>query len=414
MTGHSILSSSLSPNVAFDDVQVTYRTICAPRRWITGSAPLAVEKWFENYFENVRATTFNSGRSALYAVLLAFGIGGGDEVIVQAFTCVAVPNAVIWTGATPIYADIDESLNISVTDIEKKITKKTKAIIVQHTLGTPANLNAIAPLARKYNLFIIEDCAHSLGALYNGKKVGSIGDAAIFSFGRDKIVSSVFGGLAIIAKKHAKTSQKLKELHQKMSDAPRFWVFQQLLHPIAFSFILPLYRLQIGKLLLWLLQRSRLLSYPVYPEEKKGGRPVIFPAKYPNALAELLLNQLNKLSQYNATRVSRGLLYRQLLSGHKGIEMLKPKNGEVFLRFPVLVSNPSEVILQAKKKGILLGNWYHNVVDPEGVDFEAIGYAQGSCPVAEKAALCALNLPTNITALEVQRVVKALRYVKEA
>ena len=120
-------------------------------------------------------------------------IGEGDEVLVQAFTCVAVPNSVLWAQATPVYADIDATLNIDPIDVEKKITNRTKAIIVQHTFGIPADMDALVALAKKHNILLIEDCAHSLGATYKGKKVGTFGDAAFFSFGRDKVVSSVFG-----------------------------------------------------------------------------------------------------------------------------------------------------------------------------------------------------------------------------
>lgn len=405
MSFFRIVSSSLSPNLESDDFWAAVKTLCSLRLWIIGNARSTSEKWLEKYFDNRNVLTFNSGRSALFTILKAFGIGKGDEVIVQAFTCVAVPNSVIWTGARPVYVDVDTSLNIDPKDVEKKITKKTKAIIVQHTFGTPAQMEKILSIAKNKNLFIIEDCAHSLGAQYNDKKLGTFGDAAAFSFGRDKVISSIFGGAAMMSSRNADAWTKLKQLHSDMSYPSGFWVMQQLLHPIAFWFILPLYRIGIGKILLWILQRLRILGFPVYPEEKKGKKPTFFPRKYPNGLAILLLVQLKKLDRFNKQRLSVARLYEEKLS--KNVEILHTKNS-LNLRFPVLVSNPKQVLQKAKRHGVLLGHWYHNVIDPVGTEFSAVGYVKGTCPQAEYYAEHIINLPTNISEKDAKRVMKEL------
>lgn len=394
-----VISASLSPNTERDDVWLALRLLFAPWVWKRGSAVAKVEAWFRQYLGTTTAVTFNSGRAAELAILKAFAIGRGDEVIVQAFTCVAVPNSVRWAGATPVYADIDDTYNLDPVDFEKKITKNTKAIIIQHTFGVPAQLDKIISVAKKHKLFVIEDCAHSLGATYKNKKVGTFGDAAFFSFGRDKVVSSVFGGLAGIQKIHTKQIKALKEYHKKLNIPSFGWIFQQLFHPVAFSILLPLYRLGIGKAILVALQRLRLLSFPVYPEEKQGRPPDDFPAKYPNALALLLLKQLKKLERYNKQRQEVAHLYRR-----KG----KTQPGAVYLRFPVPVDDPADSIEKAKKQGILLGNWYHNVIDPTGVEFGKVGYKKGSCPRAEEAAKHIINLPTRISQKDAKRVMGVL------
>ena len=305
MISSRIISASLSPNAEKEDVLAALRILFQPARWISGSGRQAVETWFAKYFGNSQALTFNSGRSALYAILRAFGIGTGDEVLVQAFTCVAVPNSVLWTGAKPVYVDIDDTLNLDPAEAERKISKRTRALVVQHTFGTPADMEKLLAIARKHRLLVIEDCAHSLGAVHNGRKVGAFGDAACFSFGRDKAVSSVFGGLALVAVRHDAAWKRLKELHSRAPYPTGFWVLQQILHPIAFAVILPLYRLGVGKGLLFALQKLRLLGFPVYAEEKEGRRPSVFPGKYPNALAVLLVHQLKKLERFNAGRRAR-------------------------------------------------------------------------------------------------------------
>src|SRR3989344_5044040 len=130
-----IISSSLSPNTETDDIIVALKQLLP---FSKSDNLYEVKKWFQKRYLNYSVQTFNSGRSALYALLQSFDIRTGDEVIVQAFTCVAVPNAVLWSGAKPVYCDIDEGYNIDLTDLERKITTRTKAIIVQHTFGIPA------------------------------------------------------------------------------------------------------------------------------------------------------------------------------------------------------------------------------------------------------------------------------------
>ena len=388
-----IVSASLSPNTQKDDVFLALRLMFQPKRWMTGNSRVLVEKWFSTYLGNSNVLTFNSGRSALFALLRAFSIGSRDEVLVQAFTCVAVPNSVIWAGAKPVYVDIDSTLNMDPEDAEKKMTSRTRAVIVQHTFGTPADMEKILSLAKKHNILVIEDCAHSLGVTYKGRPVGILADASVFSFGRDKVVSSVFGGLAIVGIRHDEAWRRLRQLHNRLPLPTGFWVLQQIVHPVAFWVILPLYRLGVGKLILFLLQKLGVLGFPVYKEEKDGHRPTAFPRKYPNGLAILLLNQLKKLHTLTKHREKIVAIY-----GGKG----------ALLRYPKLVDNPKQIIAKAKKHGILLGNWYHNVIDPEGILFSKVSYKRGSCPRAEYAANHIINLPTNISEGDARRVVKEL------
>ncbi len=405
-----VISCSLSPNTETDDILLAARLLFMPWTWKKDDAIKRVEEWFEQYFPGYTTASFNSGRSAMLAILKAFSIGEGDEVLLQAFTCVAVPNSVLWAEAKPVYADIDATLNIDPKDVEKKITNRTKAIIVQHTFGIPADMDALVSLAKKHNILLIEDCAHSLGATYKGKKVGTFGDAAFFSFGRDKVVSSIFGGMAIIKIKNQKSKikNKLREFQRNLPSPSMFWIFQQLLHPIAFSVILASYNLWMGKLLLFVLQRLRLLSFPVYPEEKLGLRPNDFPAKFADSLAILLLHQLSKLERFNENRKITARYYQSKLNKKKEIRQIKAREGSTFLRYPIFVENPAALLRKAKHQGILLGNWYQNIIDPKDVDYKNVGYEFGSCPAAEDIAKHVLNLPTRISEHHAGRVVAML------
>lgn len=404
-----IISASLSPNTQSDDIWQAFRVLLAPWEWKTGEAEVAVRAWFSDAFHTDTVVTYNSGRTALLSLLRAYGIGRGDEVIVQAFTCVAVPNSVLWAGATPVYADIDESYNLDPSDVEKKVTNKTKAIVIQHTMGIPAQIEKILGIAKKKKIVVIEDCAHALGSVYKGKRLGSFGDAAFFSFGRDKSVSSVWGGAAIM---HSPTSGQKNKLHAFHDAAPMpglLWIKRQLLHPLAFGVILPLYRMGIGKVLLVGLQKLRLLSYPVYHEEKRGLQPSDFPGKYPNALAILLKLQLSKLDVYTKNRIRIARRYLSELPVKRFTAPIAIADGAAYLRFPILINDPERMLRYAKTKGILLGNWYHNVIDPTGVDFKAVGYVKGSCPNAETAASHVINLPTRISESEADRVIGCIK-----
>lgn len=388
------IAIGLSPNTERDDILQAIKILFRPWDWKEGKIIEKIEKWFRDYYQVDDAVSFNSVRSALMAILKAFNIREGDEVIIQAFTCVAVPGPIIWMGAKPVYVDIDETFNIDPVTLEKHITPKTRAIIVQHTFGTPAKIELIKKIAQKYNLVLIEDCAHSLGATVEGKKIGSFGDAAFFSFGRDKIISSVFGGMAILSQKSKIKNQKLRISQQKLLFPSYSWILQQLLHPIAFLVILPLYSLSIGKLILAILLKLKILSKPVYREEMCGDRPSIFPAKYPNALAMLLVNQLTKLPKYNQKRIENAKYYFAQLGRNKDINLPPDESGAVYLRLNILTRNSQELLSRAKTKGIILGNWYREIVDPVGVLYKKIGYEKGSCPQAEKIASLSINLPT--------------------
>lgn len=140
----------------------------------------------------------NTGTSALHLALSSLGIGPGDEVIVPAFTFVASVQAIAMCGATPVLCEVhEENLLIDVKDAERKITDKTKAVITVDYSGNPCDYDALFSLKDKYGIRIIEDAAHSIGSLYNGKRIGSFGDVICFSFDSIKVMSCGEGGAIV-------------------------------------------------------------------------------------------------------------------------------------------------------------------------------------------------------------------------
>jgi perosamine synthetase len=156
------------------------------------------EDAFAAYIGVPHAVALSSGTAGLHVGLQTLGIGEGDEVILPSFTFIAAANAVLYRGATPVFADIDPlTLNITAASIERVLTPKTRAILLVHTFGHPADLDPIIKLAAKHNLRVIEDACEAIGAEYQGRKIGSFGDLAVFSFYPNKPITTGEGGIVV-------------------------------------------------------------------------------------------------------------------------------------------------------------------------------------------------------------------------
>lgn len=154
------------------------------------------QKEFAQYTQSKYGVATSSGTTALHTALVAADIGPGDEVITTPFTFAATANSVLYSGAKPVFADIDpKTFNLDAASVEEKITDKTKAILPVHLYGQPADMDAICEVAQKHDLKIIEDAAQAHGAVYKGKKIGSIGDLGCFSFYPTKNITTGEGGM---------------------------------------------------------------------------------------------------------------------------------------------------------------------------------------------------------------------------
>jgi len=174
---------------------------CIETGWVSSSGKYvqAFEESFAQYCDCKYGVAVCNGTVSLHLALVALGIKQGDEVILPNFTMIASAFAICYTGAKPVFVDIDkETWNIDVNKIEEKITPKTKAIMPVHIFGNPCDMEKIEALAKKYNLFIIEDAAEAHGATYKGKKVGSFSDIASFSFFANKNLTSGEGGMVVM------------------------------------------------------------------------------------------------------------------------------------------------------------------------------------------------------------------------
>jgi perosamine synthetase len=208
-----------------DGNERAYLNECLDSNWISSAGPFVEQ--FENAFANAVGCNFgvacSTGTTALHLALVSLGIGHGDEVIIPAFTMIAVANAVRYTGAQPILVDAETSTwNIDPSQLESRIGPNTKAIIAAHTYGCPADIEPLRTCAREHDLYLIEDAAEAHGASYKGKPVGSLGHVAAFSFYANKIITSGEGGMVTTNDRAlAATARKLRG--HAFSDARHFW-----------------------------------------------------------------------------------------------------------------------------------------------------------------------------------------------
>lgn len=239
-----------------------YLNECLKTGWVSSKGPFVerFERKFATYVGTKYAVSCTSGTAALHLSLVALNVGPGDEVITTAFTMISPVFAILYTGATPVLLDVDHmTWNMDVSQIEKKITKKTKAIIVVHIYGHPADMDPIMALAKKYNLFVVEDGAEALGSEYKGRKIGSIGHVSCFSFYANKLITTGEGGMVVTSNKNiAGTLGSLRD----MAHSPR----KRFIHmQLAFNYRMTNFQAALGlaqlEIVEKLLVKKRRIAY---------------------------------------------------------------------------------------------------------------------------------------------------------
>ena len=362
-----------------------------------------------------RRYPFFKGRVALHAILRAMGLGAGDQVLMPGYTCVVVPNAVNYTGAKPVYLDIEPVTgNLDCEHLEDSVGRawdpdRAKAIIVQHTYGIPCDMDRISEFAAKYGLLIIEDACHALGAAWRGRPVGTLGDAAFFSSQWSKPVTTGLGGWAEI-----NTPELRKKLEAVLPDytqpgAAQAWqlelqylAFSLLNHPRLFWLIQGTYR-TLGKLGLAIgSSTSGELSCELPADYRKGMHPL---------QEHRLRGLLDRMDRTIAVRRrNTELIEAALLDA--GLPTVKVPEGcePVFLRYPLQVENKVEVLAAAKSARVQLGDWFLSPIHPNLEKWELAGYIPGTCPVAEELSRRVINIPTGagLSEREIRRTVTFL------
>lgn len=329
-----------------DQLDDVYRRVMTSGQYILGQEVKAFEEEFAAYCEAKHCLGVANGLDALHLIIRAMDIGPGDEVIVPSNTYIATWLAVSYAGATPVPVEPDDrTYNLDPARIEEAITTKTRAIIAVHLYGQPADMDAINSLASQHGLKVIEDAAQAHGARYKGRRAGSLGDAAGFSFYPGKNLGA-FGDGGAVMTNDDELADKVRMLRN---------------------------------------YGSRLKYY----NEARG-----FNSRLDEIQAALLRVKLTRLEEWNARRRRVAERYRQSLAGASNLVLpYVPEWAEPVWHLFV-VRHFERMALQEHLSGAGIGTLIHYPVPPHLQNAYAdLGYAAGRFPIAEKMAEEVLSLP---------------------
>lgn len=376
---------------------------------INGKYIKQFEDEFAKYVGAKYAFSFGAGRMAFYAILKAMDINEGDEVIIPGYTCVVVPNAIIYCGAKPVYVDINQdTFVINVDKIEEKITHRTRAILAQHMFDQFCDMDAISKIAKKYNLKIIGDCAHTLGADYNGKKAGNFSDAAFFTMEVSKIITTWMGGVAVT--NDEALAEKLQKI-QRNTDFLDKNTIKKMVSQIVIYYILAHPNIRfIGKYLLFILNKLNFLIQNITPEEENTKMPNKYPVRLSNIQAKIGLNQLRNIDANLEHRRKIAEIYKNTLK-ELGLKVNESdKYNPAYIRY-AFIANRESLRELFQNNQIELGEWFNSPLHPVRSSLERFYYKNGTCPISEFVAEHSVNLPTHpkISESDVKRIVKVLK-----
>jgi len=350
-------------------------------RWLsTGPVTERFEKAFSGYLGGGDAIAVSSGTAALHLALTCLGLGEGDEVILPSLTFIATANAVLYVGAKPVFADIvgKEDLNISSEEIGKKITEKTKVIMVMHYGGYPCEMKAILRIAKRHGLYVIEDAAHAPGAEYGGRKCGLVGDIGCFSFFSNKNLVTGEGGMVVTRNKT--WAERVRRMRSHGMEV-----------------------------LSWDKYRGHLSSYDI-----KG---IGYNYRTTEIQSALGLAQLKKLDRNNRKRKRLVEIYREELEENNGISIpfSKFKGNPSYHLFPILVApriNRNRVMQRLKDFGIQTSVHYPPV-HLFSLYRRRFGFREGMFPKTEEVSRTEVTLPLHprMNREDVKWIVKRIKEV---
>jgi len=345
------------------EVDLGFKKVFEKGDYILGEQAHLFEEAFAKFCEVKYGVGVNSGTDALHLALMAIGIKEGDEVIVPTHTFIATALCVSFCRATPVFVDVEaDTYNIDPKSFQAAITKKTKAVIPVHIYGQPANMDEIVAIAHKHGIKVIEDAAQAHGSRYKGKRIGSLGDAACFSFYPTKSLGAC-GDAGMVVTNN-------KDIYEK---------------------------------LLMLRDYGRQGRY----EHKIKGTN----SRLDTLQAVVLNAKLKHLDTWNEMRAKNAAYYAQLLKPLKGVTtpVLKEDRTHVYQTYAILVANRDRVVEAMKAQGV--GVLIHYPISLHLQEaYAELGHKKGDFPVAEKVADEVMSLPMfpHMTKEQIETVVAAL------
>lgn len=343
---------------------------------------------------------FYSGRDAVARALELLGISKGDGVLLQAFTCAAVEEAVLRVRAVPVFVDVGSgSVNLTVETLEHAFSESgvhCRAVIVQHTFGVPAEIEKIRTWCDERELMLIEDLAQSIGAVdLSGDLLGKNADAISLSFGRDKIIDAVHGGVTL-------TKTALEPSRVVVANASNKFSFHTISYITTTLLVRTFHSFGLGKVIYRLGRQLGIIYSPVIVKEKPGEG-------LNKVNTRLALSQTKVLAESVKHRRNIAKIYFSLLEKYSLVTKEALETGS-FVRFPISISQPDEIAKELQRENIFITDrWYRAPVDSGSHNWKT-AYKNGLCPEAEVLCQRVLTLPTHqgITSNDAVRIANAI------
>ena len=350
------------------------------------------------------------GRVALYTVLKAMGVGPGDEVVLPAFTCVVVPNAILYLGATPIYVDINPTvLCCSAEQIEQVLTPKTKVILIQNMLGLSFEVEEIVSLAKARGIYTIEDCTHGFGGKHQDVFNGLRSDASFFSSQWNKPFSTGIGGMLVVNNRDL--LQPVNQLNShliKPSAKDQFilfiliWARTYLLKGFTYWTFLRLYR--------WLSKKGVVVGSSSASELEGINMPKDYFKGMSSVQCRAGIKALSTFDQVISQRKNSGVSVHQWLTSQGKTTVPSEHLAQhAFLKYPILVKDRALFLQQAEKEKVPLGDWFISPLHPVSDSLEPWGLDVSNFPNAVYVSKHIVNLPLDIP---VHRLINFLELYK--
>jgi perosamine synthetase len=360
-----------------NDITAVTKVIKRGGYWTMGPEIQTLEDTLANFIGKKHGILFNSGTSALHATLLAYGIKKNDEVIVPSFTFIATANVVVLTGATPVFADIEKhSYGLDPENVKEKITSKTKAIIPVHYGGGPCkNIKALQEIAEDHDLLLIEDAAESIGAKIHNKRVGTFGDAAMFSFCQNKVITGGEGGIIVTDSKTDAEKLKLIRSHGRVESKEGYFTTTQDLDYIQTGYN---YRL-------------------------------------PSINAALIISQFKKFNKIVQMRRERAAYYTKELAKIPSIQTPKEGKGEYHVYQLYTVELPDKKtrddLQQHLTKAGIMTKIYFEPIHLKTYYTKELHYKKNDLPVTEEITQKVLTLPLypSLTKKEMDYIISTIK-----
>ena len=350
------------------------------------------------------------GRVALYAILEAMEIGEGDEVILPAFTCVVVPNAILYRGAIPIYVDIEkETLNASYESIVASVSENTKAIICQNTFGLSSDLDRIADFARKKGIYTIEDCTHGFGGTFHGEPNGSFCDAAFYSTQWNKPFSTGIGGIGWVRnddvqKRLNVSSYADPSWKSRTSLSLLLFVRKNMLRGWNYWPAVKLYR--------WLSKNNLVLGSSSGSEISDVQKPNGYELRSSQVQYKAGVKALEGLEAVLKRRKQNAMLLSRALADLGKYHVSEELHADhAFLKYPILVKDKSKIESLAVQNRLELGDWFNSQLHPVQSDLIRWGLNVEMYPISKHIATHILNIPCDT--VNVDRYVRFLEQFNE-